>query len=48
MAQPVIFGGTELPEVRPAPETGANSAEILAWLGVDSERYARLRAAGAI
>jgi crotonobetainyl-CoA:carnitine CoA-transferase CaiB-like acyl-CoA transferase len=48
MAQPVIFGGTEPPDVRPAPETGGHSDEILAWLGMDDAQRARLRAAGAI
>lgn len=48
MGQPVIFGGTDLPEVRPAPETGAHSDEILAWIGLDEAQRERLRAAGAI
>jgi crotonobetainyl-CoA:carnitine CoA-transferase CaiB-like acyl-CoA transferase len=48
MAQPVIFSGTAPPDLTLAPETGAHSDEILAWLGVDAERRQHLRAAGAI
>ncbi|MFC4274782.1 CaiB/BaiF CoA transferase family protein [Achromobacter aloeverae] len=48
MAQPVNFSDGELPAPRPAPETGANTAEILAWLGVDAAECERLRGAGVV
>ncbi|WP_370519970.1 CaiB/BaiF CoA transferase family protein [Bordetella sp. 15P40C-2] len=44
MAPPVVFEGAEMPAVRPAPETGAHSDEILQWLGLDAEARERLRA----
>ena len=48
MAQPVNFSDGELPAPRPAPETGAHTAEILQWLGLDGAECDRLRAAGVV
>ncbi|HEY0294230.1 MAG TPA: CaiB/BaiF CoA-transferase family protein [Bordetella sp.] len=48
MGQPMIFDGTDLPQARPAPETGAHTDEILAWIGLDDAQRASLRATGAI
>jgi crotonobetainyl-CoA:carnitine CoA-transferase CaiB-like acyl-CoA transferase len=48
MAQPMVFSDGELPQPRPAPETGAHSEEILEWLGIDAAERGRLREAGVI
>ncbi|MFJ1301497.1 CaiB/BaiF CoA transferase family protein [Pseudomonadota bacterium AL_CKDN230030165-1A_HGKHYDSX7] len=48
IAPAVTFGGAEAPPVSPAPETGAHTDDILAWLGMDEAARQRLRAAGAV
>lgn len=48
IAPAVTFGGAEAPAVSPAPETGAHTDDILAWLGMDEAARQRLRAAGAV
>jgi len=47
-SSPLRFSGTGGPALRPAPELGEHSAELLSEVGVDEAALAELRAAGAV
>jgi CoA:oxalate CoA-transferase len=49
MGNPIKISGVPEPEVRPSPDVGEHSAEVLhEWLGYDEATFATLAAAGAV
>lgn len=48
MAPAVIFSDGDYPDPRPAPETGANTDEILRWLDIGPTDVQRLRELGVV
>jgi crotonobetainyl-CoA:carnitine CoA-transferase CaiB-like acyl-CoA transferase len=48
VASPVNMSGTGKAIRYPAPEAGANTREVLAWLGYSDESVERLKGAGVV